>query len=463
MRSMTHVAVSSQGAALGFNIWLRRFSRLLLILGVPMNAPVGSSRSLFSSDVPAETEVPARSSLVQLKGLVRKHLWVIATCFFVVTTLVALALVWLPPTYVTNAKVLVQLDDLPSPAFFSGITPSRELPTDEPANRRMENEMEMAEMWPVAAAAVRELNLKFDDVYQAPIIRLTRPAADVWDWFANNVLRIPADPERHGFAETVELFTKSYSVGAVNSKSADTNSNIMSFILQGTDAERARKSLQAVLEAYIANANNIRKNAAEKARQVVLATAEEAHNRVTEAQTRLDNFLSGNGAQGDSTTRSHAEAVELDRMLRLRQQELVDVEHRLSQIEMYLDLNALDMENRVVVEPPLRPRSSEWKKRAIVGVTGAVGGLLLGVFIAGMRELFDRRLLSADAVSAYLDIPVVATFPQLTARDRSAVLDRLRLRFEARPYPGGDDGSPREEDPKHGERAASPPDWHKGA
>ena len=407
-----------------------------------MNAPVGSSRSLFSSVVSADQESLGLST-IQLKGLVRKHLLTIATCFIVVTTLVALALRWLPPTYVSTAKVLVQLDDMPNPAFFSGITPSRERVTDEPDNRRMENEMEMAEVWPVAAAAVRKLNLSYDDVYEAPLTRLLRPASDLWDWFALNVLKFPRDPEHHGFADTVELFAKSYSVGTVTSKSADANSNIMSFALQGINAERTQKSLQAVLDAYMANAGELRKNAAENARRVVLGTAEEARTRVTEAQKRLDDFLSGAGNQGDANpTRSHAEAVELDRLLLLRQQELIDVEHRLSQIEMYLDLNANDIDHRVVVEPPLRPRGSEWKKRLIVGVAAAIGGLLLGVFLAGLREFFDHRLSNAVAVKAYLDLPLIATIPNLKAKHRALVVDGPRVRASAHPAKSGNDSSP---------------------
>lgn len=402
-----------------------------------MNAPLGSSRSLFSADVSVHPD-GAGLSAIKLKGLLRKHFLTIAMCFIVVTTLVALALLWLPPTYVSTAKVLVQLDDMPNPAFFSGITPSRERTTDEPANRQMENEMEMAEVWPVSAAAVRKLNLKYDDVYEAPLSRLLRPAGDLWDWLALNVLKLPRDPERHGFADTVELFAKSYSVGTVTSKSADTNSNIMSFMLQGTTAERSKQSLQAVLDAYVARASELRKNAAENARKVVLGTAEEARARVNEGQKRLDDFLSGAGNQGDANpTRSHAEAVDLERTLRLRQQELIDVEHRLSQIEMYLDLNANDIDHRVIVEPPVRPRSSEWKKRAIVGVAGAIGGLLLGVFLAGLRELFDHRLSNAAVVKAYLDLPVIATIPNLNAKQRADVVDRPRMVSVARPARSG--------------------------
>jgi uncharacterized protein involved in exopolysaccharide biosynthesis len=418
-----------------------------------MNVPVGSSRSLFSSDLSVDPE-SSRLGTIQLKGLGRKHLLTIATCFIVVTTLVALALLWLPPTYVSTAKVLVQLDDMPNPAFFAGITPSRERVADDPANRQMENEMEMAEVWPVSAAAVRKLNLKYDDVYEAPLTKLLRPAGDLWDWFALNVLKLPRDPEHHGFADTLELFAKSYSVGTVASKSADTNSNIISFALQGTNAERTQKSLQAVLDAYIANAGELRQKAAENARQVVLGTAEEARTRAAEAQKRLDDFLSGAGNQGAANpTRSHAEAVELDRVVRLRQQELIDVQHRLSQIEIYLNLNANDIDHRVVIEPPLRPRSSEWKKRAIVGVAAAIGGLLLGVFLAGLREFFDHRLSNAAAVKAYLDLPVIAAIPNLKAKHRADVVNGPRVRASAHPAKP-DDSSP-QRDSSRGERAPS--------
>jgi uncharacterized protein involved in exopolysaccharide biosynthesis len=391
-----------------------------------MNFPLTRSRPLFAAET--STGVADRQAAApppaQLGRLLLKHLWLILTCFVAVTAVAMLALWWLPPAYVTNAKVLVKLDEIPNPAFFAGITPSRDQATEQPANRQIENEMELAETWPVAAAAVRDLNLRYDDVYQAPLTWFLRPAADLWDWVAVRFLHRAADPERRGFADTVALFSRSYSVGAVTSKSSDTNSNLISFTLQGTDPERARRSLEAVLDAYLGAAAGLRKDAAEKARAAVVSHVEAARSRVTEAQARLDAFLADPSGSGDAkATRDHAQAVELDRVVRLRQQELLDVEHRLSQIEMYLDLSAHDIDNRVVVEPPLTPRSSEWKRRALVGAVASLGGLFLGVFLAGLREMFDHRLTDAAAVKAYLDLPVIGALPQLKARERVAALD----------------------------------------
>jgi hypothetical protein len=115
------------------------------------------------------------------------------------------------------------------------------------------------------------------------------------------------------------LFSRSYSVGAVTSKSSDTNSNLISFTLQGTDLERARRSLEAVLDAYLAAAAGLRKDAAEKARAAVVSHVEAARSRVIEAQAGLDAFLADPSGSGDAkATRDHAQAVELDRVVRLR-------------------------------------------------------------------------------------------------------------------------------------------------
>ena len=387
-----------------------------------MNAPVSASGPLFPPEASAVRvdKQPVREA-AQFGRLLFKHLWLILTCFVTVTALTILALKWLPPTYVTNAKILVKLDEMPNPAFFSGITPSRDQVTEQPASRQIENEMEMAETWPIAAAAVRKLDLRYDDVYEAPQMLLLRPVADLWDRIATRVLGWPSDPERHGFADTVALFARSYSVGIVPSKSSDSNSNLILFTLQATNPERARASLQAVLDAYIATAARMRKEAAEKAKDLLVGDVEAARDRVAQAQTRLEAFLHS----GDDTksTRDHSEAVELDRDVHLRQMELEDVEHRLSQIETYFDLSAHDIDNRVIVEPPLAPRSSEWKKRAVVGAAACLGGLFLGIFFAGLREFFDNRLADAAAVKAYLNLPVLGVLPQLSPSERVATLD----------------------------------------
>jgi capsular polysaccharide biosynthesis protein len=86
-------------------------------------------------------------------------------------------------------------------------------------------------------------------------------------------------------------------------------------------------------------------------------------------------------------------------------------------------MGAREIDNRVVVEPPTAPRSSEWKQRLVVGLVASLGGLLLGVFLAGLREFFDQRLADAAMVTAYLDLPVLGVLPQLDEREREAALD----------------------------------------
>ena len=64
-------------------------------------------------------------------------------------------------------------------------------------------------------------------------------------------------------------------------------------------------------------------------------------------------------AQDDSSL------LEIRRDLQLKESVLVDLEKRLSQVRLFLNMGASQISNRVVVQPPLVPRSSDWKLRAL--------------------------------------------------------------------------------------------------
>lgn len=477
-------------------------------MNAPLTRPPGytaaSAQDLFrveSNAAPAFTPAKAVRMLF-------KHKLIIVCCAAVSTVVVAYGLLALPPTYITTAKVLVKLDEDASPSYFNGIAAARDSVAEQSANRRMENEMELAETWPVAAEVVEKLHLGYDQVYQAPLLRLIRPAGDLYDRLAADILGRTPDPERHGFGETVNLFMKSYSSGSVVSKSSDTNSNIIAFTLQATDPDLARRSLEALLEAYASRANRLRLDAAEKAYAILAPRVERARSELATAQGRLEAFLtdsgstafpsrSGQGAASDAPSgsalretardvttprdittlaqlktrlidmqlqlvelqqglrgptertaalersiaslreqigreqrrgaRNDAQMVDIDRDVQLKQSDLVEVQRRLSQIKMSIDLGEAQVSGRVVIEPPQRPRSSEWKQRVLIGVAGALGGLFLGLTLAGIREFFDRRLDSGPDAAAYLGLPVLGVFPMIGRRARRGTLDGQRL------------------------------------
>jgi uncharacterized protein involved in exopolysaccharide biosynthesis len=433
--------------------------------------------------------------------LLRKHAVLILAIWIMVVGLVGYGLARLPIPYVSNAKIFVKLEESGTPDFFSGIAAHRESRTQEPANRRMENEMELIETWPVAAAVVRELGLTYDQVYHPPLTHLIRPVADLVDAHVMPLLGFRPDPEKRGFADTVAAFQRSFQTRPVPSKSSDTNSNLIALQLRARTAELAQRSLQAVIEAHDRLQLESRQADARRAFEVVTAQAATSQQAVNEAQRRFENFLAeanvnqqvadlGGGAArasdaGQAATqrreltsprdslsvarlkarlqdmqmqqvelqnnfrapteqaralaanitalqdqldreqrrsaRNEAQLLALERDLRLKEDTLVELQRRSSQIGLYLAMGEHGVSNRVVVEPPLAPRSSEWRSRAVIGVAGAIAGLLLGVAVAGLRELLDTRLQTTADLRASLGLPVLATLPRLRPSAMHAV------------------------------------------
>jgi Mrp family chromosome partitioning ATPase len=81
---------------------------------------------------------------------------------------------------------------------------------------------------------------------------------------------------------------------------------------------------------------------------------------------------------------------------------------------MFRLANATQPPSHVVVEPPLVPDSSDWKKRVAIGVLGAVLGLLLGLALAGLAELGDPTFTNKALVRRCLGLDVLTVIPAST-------------------------------------------------
>jgi uncharacterized protein involved in exopolysaccharide biosynthesis len=108
----------------------------------------------------------------------------------------------------------------------------------------------------------------------------------------------------------------------------------------------------------------------------------------------------------------------LERQRALAQERYTEVQKKLDQINLYLRLNPSDAESRVIVDAPSRPLESEGKRKALIVLAGPVLGLLLGLLLAGLREVFDQRLQSSREVQARLGLPVLGALPRYGAADR---------------------------------------------
>lgn len=101
----------------------------------------------------------------------------------------------------------------------------------------------------------------------------------------------------------------------------------------------------------------------------------------------------------------------LDLNVRTAEAHYIDLRRKLEQIALYLQLNPAEASNRMITEPPLQPKSSEWKKSLLVTALGAMAGLLLGLGIAGYREYSDHRLSTPEAVEHYLGLKALMVVP----------------------------------------------------
>lgn len=115
-----------------------------------------------------------------------------------------------------------------------------------------------------------------------------------------------------------------------------------------------------------------------------------------------------------------AQLARLERDRGLAQERYVELQKRLDQIDLYLKVNPMEADSRVVTQSPTRPIKPETKKRMMVILLGPLGGLLLGLALAGLREMLDRRLQSPDDLMRLLGIETLAALPDVRSRPRGA-------------------------------------------
>lgn len=124
-------------------------------------------------------------------------------------------------------------------------------------------------------------------------------------------------------------------------------------------------------------------------------------------------------AANDSQLRSLARKLETSETVYL------ELKKKLAQINIYLDMNDSQTESRIIVEPPLAPRNSSWKKDVLMGVLGSFAGLVLGIGFAGYREYADHRLESIHEVQRYFGFEVLGIISDVSESDLRDVRETL--------------------------------------
>lgn len=156
----------------------------------------------------------------------------------------------------------------------------------------------------------------------------------------------------------------------------------------------------------------------DEARQVYTDDAENVRNlrsQLAGSQQRLASTVREN-------TQLEAELNRLERARQLAQERFVELQRKLDQIDLYLRLNPTEAESRVIIDAPDHPTAAEGKKKKIVALLGPVAGLLLGLLLAGLRELGGERMRSPREAQWALGVPVLGAIPTLSAKARNLYL-----------------------------------------
>ena len=437
-----------------------------------------------------------QDALIGMEDIVRllfKHKWTILLTFIIVSLVISLCLISLPPVYTAQGKILVKTELQGKPVFFAGVTSYNEQRESDPVNRKMETEMQLVTTRSIAEQTVRELDIKYNQVFHKPLEHLLEPVANAVDFVLLNVFSIEPDPENQGFNDTTSEFIKSINVQPVRSKSAETSSNIMELAIRAHDPDLVKDGLQRVMELYVQYDSDINEESGLRAKRIISGRQQQAFTEMQSVQQEIETFLSANnGAEELRDNRRNQSALfsspndissivamrkkvvdkelemdelrqrfsssservktvrrtiarlerrisdemqlfaindsklsNLERRLAIAEEVYRELTKKISQIDLFLDMNELHASNRIIIESPIKPRDSEWKKRIFLAILGSILGGILGVGLAGLREYLDTRVETAKSLRKQ-GMKVLGVIPDLPSKQYDACVNSLR-------------------------------------
>ncbi len=410
--------------------------------------------------------------------LLFKHGRVIAGCTLLVTALVWAGAAVQPSTYNGSAKLWIKTEQQNTPTFLTGLAaPTREAVSPDPANRKIETEMELLLSRDNAERVIRELKIRPEQLARPPL-------AVISDHLPKVKLFKSADAEASASPDEVSqglitLFIKSFKVEALRSKSADTTSNVVELTFSAADPELVPKALAAMLQEYTALATKQNRDLGAATFKLLESKAEEARRDLQQSEQALQSFLAANGdhtsrqsvigrtdapsgsnvvaamksqnadlqqklddlrqiyteeaqnvkALSQSITNlqqrmrgevranavADAELARLERQRSLAQDRFVELRRRLDQIDLFLKVNPPEADSRVITQTAARPRVPDNTKRQLAFLLAPLGGLLLGMAFAAMRQLSDHRMETPEELAKSLGLEVLAAVPVLSA------------------------------------------------
>lgn len=425
----------------------------------------------------SEREQDSFLSIRDLVNILFKHKFIIVFTFITVAALVWWGMLSLPQVYESTGKVLVKTEQQGNPSFFAGVAAYQEQRQSDPVNRKMETEMQLVESRPIMEEVVRRLDLQYWDVYHKPYVHLLAPVAAFYDEVMLEAFGIKPDPEKYGFSDTVDAMLKSLSVGPVRTKSSETTSNIIQVSIKSTSPELAASAVQLLMEVYRDHDTMIKQDAAKKAYEIVNAEKEDALSRLTSAQETLQSFLERTGTNsatvggakdtatilmlkeqllekelelieasevfsGESSrvvnlkkavaelkyrinaerkvsAETDTELLSLEREVAAAESVYLDLKKRLAQIAVYEDITGNEYGNRIIVEPAVFNRESNFKKSVFLSLIGTIAGLVLGLGLAGLKEYLDDTVTTREQVRKWYGFDVLGVVEKSTEVSRN--------------------------------------------
>ena len=180
------------------------------------------------------------------------------------------------------------------------------------------------------------------------------------------------------------------------------------------------------------------------ARETELAEARQTYTPDAEPVQRLERIIAALQQRLARESRVNADNqalyFEKVRRLKIAETRLTELQAREAQIAFSVSVSAEATGNRVIVEPPLLPDSSDWKRRAAIIVLGAFLGVVAALGLAGLSEMMNDTLTTKYAAWRALGLPVIGSLPDaLLSDDREPAAQRLAeklIELVSHPVPG---------------------------
>jgi uncharacterized protein involved in exopolysaccharide biosynthesis len=415
----------------------------------------------FPSGPPA---APPRSAR-DLVAVLYRQAGLVATCALVGSAVSALLVAKQPRLYTSSAKVWVQTAPADGGTTASG-----------PARRGIEAEIGLVLARANAQAVVERLHIRDEQLARGSLARLGAELAG------------PAGAPA-ARARTVDLFLEGVSVEPLRPKTADTSSNVLEVRFECADPALAPRALQALLDNYLQLGAQQDRRLGGTAARALAQDLDQARRELGQAEDRIVRLLAGAGAGADADAGvalkldpappgagvqvgGPAPAVGAPLALRLDADDMRGpaapppsgpvlhadrpLEAALYRLEgqrqfaqaRYAELQgrrdrtpphprtaAAEADSRVIIDAPDHPGAADGRKPPLLALLGPLGGLLLGLLLAGLRELGGDRMRSPREAEWALGAPVLGAIPTLSAKARSA--------FLVQPAPAADEGESR--------------------